>query len=284
MSARATLPAAARRTPAARARWAVAPAAAVVGVLFAGGLVGALRASLAVSADRGWSEASLSAYRTLLDDPAFRDAVVFSLQIAALATVVSAALAVGLAWVLKGRGTWLRTLTALPVPVPHLVVATIAVVWLAPGGLVDRALGGLPLDLVRDRAGLGVVLVYVVKEAPFLTLLLLAAWRPIVDERQEAAAVFGAGRWQRLRFVVWPALRRPLVTGSVIVFAFTLGAFEVPLAIGPTYPQTLPELALDATKTASLDGRAVAAAALILVSLATIALAAAAARSMRSEE
>jgi putative spermidine/putrescine transport system permease protein len=264
-----------------RALLAVAPAGLAIAVLFLAGLVGAVRSSLGVVTGGGWSAADLDAYRTLFRDPAFWDAVRFSLQVTALATAISAALALALASALRRRGTALRGLFALPVPIPHLIVAVLAVLWLAPGGIADRLLGGLPFDLVRDREGLGIVLVYVYKETPFLALLLLAAWRAPLTDREEAAAVLGAGPWQRLRWVVWPALRGPLLTGSVIVAAFVLGAFEVPLAIGPSYPQTLPELALEATRTASLEGRSVANAALLLVSAITILLALVAARGLR---
>ncbi|MDQ4129642.1 MAG: hypothetical protein M3133_01395 [Actinomycetota bacterium] len=149
-------------------------------------------------------------------------------------------------------------------PVPHLIVAVVVVLWLGAGGLVERALGSLPLTLVRDRAGLGIVLVYVYKEAPFLALLVLAAWGRTVAEREEAAAVLGAPWWQRLRWVVWPAIRAPLGIGSLIVAAFTFGSFEVPLVVGPTYPPTLAVFALHETKTAELAGQSRAAAALLV--------------------
>jgi putative spermidine/putrescine transport system permease protein len=250
----------------ARALAPLVPALAVVLVLWGAGMVGAVRTSLGVSRLRGWSSADLDAFRALLDDPAFWDALAFTLRVATVATVVSAVLAVALAAALRRHGTVVRALAAFPVPVPHLVVAVLAVLWLGPGGIADRLLGGLPLDVVRDPAGLGIVLVYVIKETPFLALLVLSAWGPDVAAREEAAAVLGARPLQRLRWVVWPAIRAPLITGAAVVAAFVIGAFEVPLAIGPTSPQTLSELALSATRTASLDGRAVAAAALLVAS------------------
>jgi putative spermidine/putrescine transport system permease protein len=256
---------------------ALAPALLVVLGLWGAGMLGAVRSSLGVSRLSGWSSADLDAYRTLLADPAFWNALGFTLRITALATVLSAALAVVLAAALRRSGAVVQTLAAVPVPVPHLVAAVLGVLWLGPGGLADRALGGLPVDLVRDEAGLGIVLVYVYKEAPFLTLLVLAAWGPAVAAREEAAAVAGAGALQRLRWVVWPAVRAPLVTGSAVVAAFVIGAFEVPIAIGPTSPQTLSELALSATRTASLDGRSLANATLLIASLLAIAVATAAA-------
>jgi putative spermidine/putrescine transport system permease protein len=256
---------------------ALAPALAVVLVLWAAGMAGAVRSSLGVSLLSGWSAADLGAYRALAGDPLFWEALWFTLRIAAIATALSAAVAVGVAAALRGRGPTVRALAAMPVPVPHLVAAVLVVLWLGPGGIVDRILGGLPIDIVRDPAGLGIVFVYVLKEAPFLALLVLAAWGPAVAAREEAAAVMGVGPLGRLRWVVWPAIRAPLVTGSAVVAAFVIGAFEVPLAIGPTWPQTLSELALSATRTGSLDGRAVASAALVIASLLSLIVAAASA-------
>jgi putative spermidine/putrescine transport system permease protein len=261
----------------ARTAGALVPALAVVLALWGAGMVGAVRSSLGVSRLNGWSAADLDAYRALLDDPLFWESLWFTLRIAALATVISAALAVALAAALRRHGPTVRALSAVPVPMPHLVAAVLGVLWLGPGGIADRLLGGLPVDLVRDPGGLGVVLVYVYKETPFLALLVIAAWGPAVAAREEAAAVLGARPLQRLRWVVWPAIRGPLVTGGAVVAAFVIGAFEVPLAIGPTSPQTLSELALAATRTGGLDGRAVANAALLAASLLALLVAAAAA-------
>ncbi len=117
-------------------------------------------------------------------------------------------------------------------PVPHLLVAVVAVLWLAPGGLAERALGALPdRRLVRDELGLGIVLVYVYKETPFLVLLMLArdGQRACASARRPrpCSARPRASGW---RWVVWPTMRGPLVVGSIVVAAFALGAFEVPLA------------------------------------------------------
>lgn len=170
------------------ARLSMAPAMATVVLLFGGAIAGAVRTSL-VPLGGG---VSLDSWRALFADPAFLDAALFSLRVTVLATVVSAAAAVGVAGLLRSHGTLVRALAALPVPVPHLLVAVLAVLWLAPGGLADRALGALPLSLIRDDAGLGIVLVYAYKEVPFLVLLLLAAMGSGLREREEAAAVLGA--------------------------------------------------------------------------------------------
>jgi putative spermidine/putrescine transport system permease protein len=247
--------------------------ATLVLLLFAGAVLGMLRASLGVTVASGWSAASAAAYRDLLADPLFREAVLFTLWLAVAATAISAVLALALAAALRGRGPLARGLAALPVPMPHLLAATIAVLWLGPGGIADRLLLSLPVDVVRDPAGLGVILVYVYKETPFLALLVLAAWTEDVARREEVAAIHGASRLQRMTWVVWPAVRAPLASGALVVGAFVLGSLEVPLVIGPNAPATLAEYARAVQASGGLEGRALANAALVVTSLLALAIA-----------
>jgi putative spermidine/putrescine transport system permease protein len=258
----------------------LAPAVVALVLLFGGGLVGAVGQSLHPTID-GAGPLDPSAWTAVLGDPTFADALWFSLRTALAATGLAAAAAVAIAVALRRQAALPRFLVALPVPVPHLLVATVAVVWLGPGGLAERALGALPIQLIRDRAGLGIVLVYLYKETPFLVLLLLASMGAELTRREEAAAVLGATGWQRLRWVVWPTIRAPLATGSLIVAAFVLGAFEIPLAVGPSYPPTLATYAAEQPQLDLVAGQAKAAAALLVAAAASIALAVAAVRLSR---
>jgi putative spermidine/putrescine transport system permease protein len=254
----------------------LAPAVIALILLFGGGLAGAIRQSLHPTID-GAGPLDPSTWAAVLGDPTFTDALWFSLRTALAATGLSAGAAVATAMALRRQAALPRFLVALPVPVPHLLVATVAVGWLAPGGLAERILGALPIQLVRDPAGLGIVLVYLYKKTPFLVLLLLSSMRAELTRREEAAAVLGANRWQRLRWVVWPTIRAPLAAGALIVASFVLGALEVPLAVGPSYPPTLATYAADQTRLDLVTGQARAAVALLVAATASIALAIAAA-------
>lgn len=245
------------------------PALAVVVVLFGGALAGAVRTSVAPTPG---STRSLDAWGRVLGDPRFHEAAAFTVGVAIASTVLSVALALPLAAVVRDH-VRVRTAVTVPVLVPHLVVATVAVLWLGPGGLADRVITGLPV-LVRDPWGLGMVLVYLVKEVPFLALLAVAAWDDEVADRVELAATLGLPPAGRLRHVVWPATRAPLLLGGTVVMAFVLGSLQVPLVVGPTTPVTTPVYALQATRIAGGEGRADAAVALLTTGLVAVVAAA----------
>jgi len=269
-----TLPAGAR----------VAPAITVTLLLFGGGLLGALRESVEPPLGGAPSTWSLSTWRALLADPTFTEALAFSLRIALLSALLSGGLALLVVGPMRASGRGVRLLGGLPVPAPHLIIAVLAVTWLAPGGLAQRALGSLPFDLIHDRQGLGIVLVYVYKETPFLVLLLLAVMGGRLREREEAAAVLGVTPAQRLRWVILPAVRRPLAIGTLIVAAFALGAFEVPLVLGPNYPPTLATYAYQATLNDPLGGQGRAAASLLVAAAASIVMAIAVVRLIGADD
>lgn len=187
----------------------------------------------------------------MLGDPAFGQAVQFTVTITVVSTAVATLLALVLAVGLRHRARAVRSVATMPVAVPHLVVAALAVAWIGPGGIVERATGTLPISIVGDPHGLGIMAVYIIKETPFLMLLVLAALSRDTDKLEEAAIVHGASRYRRLRHIVIPAAAPALAGGALIVAAFTLGATEVAYVIGPNRPGTIATYALDATR---LDG------------------------------
>jgi len=102
----------------------LAPAALTIIVLFGGALVGTVRTSVLPLGGR----VTLHAWRALLDDPQFSDAVAFTLRTAALSpTLLAALLALAVALAARGSSTRVRALLATTVPVPHLLVASVAV-------------------------------------------------------------------------------------------------------------------------------------------------------------
>lgn len=261
------------------ARWLMlAPSLAIIGLFLVGGLGFALAQSLGAFALLGESHFTLVHYADLLTDPDLHAAALLSFRLAFTSTAVALTISLGMAMLLRrvrrGDGL-LRLLFQLPLPVPHLVGAVGITLLVAQSGLVARVLhaagllpdrGAFPL-LVADPFGIGIVLVYVWKEVPFLTLLLLAALTGIGDGIDDAARVLGATAWQRFRHVLLPLLVPAMLSSSLIVFAYTFGAFEVPFVMGRTYPKALPVWAYERFTDVDLNQRPEAMAVSVLITL-----------------
>ncbi len=103
---------------------------------------------------------------------------------------------------LRWGATLVRTALLLPMVVPPLVV-----------GLICRSHPWL----ADYRTALGAVIMTDVWEwTPFVLLILLASYAGIPQSVLEAAAVDGATRWERFRFVTLPLIRPMLVTVAVL--------------------------------------------------------------------
>ncbi len=251
---------------------------AVVGLFLAGGLGFALAQSFGLFALVGEPELTLRHYGDLLGDADFGAAMLLSLRLSLVSTAISLVISLGMAMLLRRRVRGdgpLRLLFQLPLPVPHLVAAVGIALLVSQSGLVARLLfaAGLLHDradfplLVNDPFGAGIVLVYVWKEVPFVTLLLLAALTGIGEQLEAAARTLGASAWQRFRHVTLPLLLPAMLSSGLIVFAFTFGAFEVPYVLGRTYPKAVSVFAWERFSDVDLNQRPQAMAASVLITL-----------------
>lgn len=232
----------------------LAPALTVVIVLLGASLLYALAESVGFITVIGQQEISLSAYReTLKASSEFWVSLGFSLWVSLTSTALSAGLALVLAvWLSERRGNSDIFALNWNLAFPHLVWSVVLLLLLSQSGLLARwaaALGVIsaPAEfpvLVRDRFGIGIILSYLGKEIPFLTLTLLAVLRSQAVGYEVVAENLGANRWQRLRYVTTPQVLPALLAGSLLVFGFIFSSYEVPALLGIGSPRALPVLAL----------------------------------------
>jgi putative spermidine/putrescine transport system permease protein len=222
----------------------------VIVVLFLGGVVFGFVQSLNFIPLIGQYTLNLDAYASMLSDPAFRPSLVLSLWIAFAATVISAVLAVAASLFLRQTTVGRRVGTyvfQLNLAIPHIVGAVAMLTLLSQSGLLSRLshLGGLTQDiaqfpaLVNDRWGVAIIAEYVWKEVPFIGVVVLAALAGGTRDYEDLARTLGAGWWQRFRHVILPFIMPGLLSTSIIVFAFSFGAYEVPFLLGQPFPATL---------------------------------------------
>jgi putative spermidine/putrescine transport system permease protein len=222
--------------------WSLAPALLVLGGLSGGGLVLAL------------GQVDGEAWGQVLSAARVWRSLGFTLWIALASSLMASVLGLAMALLLRqsfrGRKV-VGGLIAASLTLPHAVGAVGVLFLFSQSGLLSRlafALGLIhaPADfpaLTHDGWGVGIILHYVWKEAPFVALVLLAALRGRVAEQEQAARTLGAGPWAAFRHVTLPALAPALLVAWIITFGFALGAYEVPLMLGTHDPQALPVLA-----------------------------------------
>ena len=173
-----------------------------------------------------------------------------------------------------GRAT-VNFLFQLNLTVPHLVGA-VGILYLfsqsgtfarlaAEWNLIQRP-GEFPA-LVFDPYAIGIILQYVWKEIPFIGVIVLANMQALGEDYESVARSLGASRWQAFRHVLLPLIFPGALSASVIVFAFTFGAYEIPAILGANYPAALPVLAYRKYTDVDLAARPEAMAMAIVIAL-----------------
>lgn len=269
----------------------LAPALLVLGGLFLTGLGLTLLRSFRYFPALGLTQPDLSAYAAILTAPGFLKSLAVSLWIATASTLIAATLALGAALLLRqtfpGRAL-VSFLVQLNLTIPHIVGAIGILYLFSQSGSFARLAhaAGLitgPQDfpaLTQDPFAIGIILLYVWKELPFITLILLANLQTLGEDHEAVARSLGASRWQAFRHVLLPMLMPGLLAASALVFAFAFGAYEVPLVLGAHAPKALPVLAWQAWTDTDLATRPEAMAMAVVIALIGLALLALVARSL----
>lgn len=179
----------------------------------------------------------LEQYRRILSDPAFSRALLNNLIFALVVVPLQTTLALVLALLLNRRIrgiAWFRTIYFMPVVFPLSLVAVVWVLIYAPGpnGMMNGFLELLtfgawqPRDFLHDPvlALPAIMLTSIWQGTGFQMVIILAGLQAIPVELYEAAAIDGAGRWQRFWHVTLPQLRNTLI---FVVLVTTILAFRL---------------------------------------------------------
>jgi len=244
----------------------LAPAILVILLLFMGGLITGFLRSLGYFPLIGLNDFNFDAYLNIFSDNGFIRSFILTFHIAFTSTFIASILAVASAMLLRPafRGKrFVQFIFSLNLTIPHLVGA-VGVLYLFSGsGLVSRLATGAGLidspagfpAMVNDPWAIGIIIQYVWKEIPFIGVIVLAILLSVGEDYESVARSLGANRWQAFRNVTLPLIMPGVVSASVIVFAFTFGAFEIPWLLGSTFPKALPVLAFESYTDVDLAAR-----------------------------
>ena len=199
--------------------------------------------------------------------------MVFTVAIVLLSCALIAAVAIAIAGYLTlGEHPLtkaaLRWLYRWPLFIPFVVTGQVMRTFLAKNGMLNHVLVGSgviePLAAQSLLDWRGIVIAFVWKQAPFVTLLLAGAMASVDPQHVEAARNLGAPRWRVLGGIVLPQVRGTLLVGLVLSFVTMLSVLSVPMMINPNSPTMM---TVDVAYRISTHGDYAVANALCLVSL-----------------
>ena len=216
-----------------------APALAVVGVFFIAPLA---MSAIVAFRDKGGGF-TLEHFSKAFD--LYTTDLLFTLAIVLLSTVLIGLLSIAIAGYLTlGENpravAMLRWLYRWPLFIPFVVAGQVMRTFLAKNGMLNHVLIGSgviePLSAQSMLDWRGIVVAFVWKQAPFVTLLLAGAMASLESQHIEAARNLGARRLRVLLDIVLPQVRGTLLVGLVLSFVTMLSVLSVPLMINPNSP------------------------------------------------
>lgn len=170
------------------------------------------------------SKPSLEAYRLVLNDQKFVDALLYSFRIALITIVVSLTLIVPTAYWVRLKLPRLRGVVELVTLMPFVIPPVILVF-----GLI-RTYSGQPFSLTSSPLGTEALLVgaYVVLSFPYMYRAVDTGLAAIdVRTLTEAAQSMGAGWFTILWRVIFPNLRTALLSGAFLTLAIVIGEYTI---------------------------------------------------------
>lgn len=154
--------------------------------------------------------------------------LLLSLGIAALATVLVAAVGIPLAWFMARRRfagrSVLEAIITVPLVLPPTVVGYLLIMTFGARGWAGAWIHRATDYSIMFRLE-GAVLAAAVVALPMLYLPARAAFAAVEKEMEDVATLMGAGRLATFWHVSLPLARRGIAAGLILAFARSLGEF-----------------------------------------------------------
>lgn len=166
-------------------------------------------------------------------------AILLSLKLASVVTVLLLLIATPLAWWLTQRRSALSlalsAVIALPLVLPPTVLGFYFLVFTGPSGWIGQltqslGLGTLPFTFA------GLVVASLFYSLPFVLQPIQNAMESLGKQPLEVAASLGAGKLDRFLTVTLPLCRPAYISAATLGFAHTLGEFGLILMMGGNIP------------------------------------------------
>mgnify|MGYP001122003165 CR=1 FL=1 len=158
-------------------------------------------------------------------------------------TLLFAAAAIPLAWLLARKNFPLRSIVQgiidLPVVLPHTAAGIAILGFISRDGFLGKIADSLGLNLINNPAGIGLAMAFV--SIPFLINSARDGFSAVPERLEKAALTLGASRTRVFFTISLPLAWRSIMTGFVMMFARGMSEFGA-VVIVAYHPMIAPVL------------------------------------------
>ena len=213
---------------------------------------------------------TLDYYRDILSSKEFYNSLIYTVKINTISSFLAFILTivvVFLVFLSKRKGyfytKFFQKVIEAPVFVPYLVSAYGILLLLMRRGIINNFLlkigmissvNQFPI-LTNDHNGVGIILTYVWKALPFMTMMSLPTVFRIDRKWDSLGKLYNLNNITFFRKIVFPLVFPTLSISFFIVLTYLFAAFETPYILGVTHPRVLSVLVFDTYTKGSLDLR-----------------------------
>ncbi|WP_062260500.1 ABC transporter permease [Endozoicomonas arenosclerae] len=223
----------------------------------------------------GMSSLSLKSWGQLWETPGLAEMLWLSFFSGAGATLVSMLLALALVSAAWGSRFWHQAERWLSpiMATPHVALSVGLMFLIMPSGMIVRGLSPFvdwqgPPDwhTVQDPWALSLMALLILKETPFLILMLMVSIRQLpVREILRTGAGLGYQSWTLWVKLIWPQLYARTRLSMLTVLVFSLSVVDIALVLGPATPPTFAVQVLNWFQNPDLEFQSLASAGSVLL-------------------
>ncbi|MGE0719969.1 MAG: ABC transporter permease, partial [Alphaproteobacteria bacterium] len=201
-------------------------------------LLGALTKTNPIVDGFGKFDLSVDNFVSVMANPSVQTAMVNTLVICALGTLVALVIGVGFAWIVARTNTPCKRLIEsagiMPLFVPPLVGA---VAWSILGspktGLINTFFKQMGLEFRIDLYSMaGVIIVFGMYYAPYVYMFVVSTLKNMDPSLEEAAEVSGASPLRTMLTITFPLIAPAILSSMLLTFIVMLGIYGIPAVLG----------------------------------------------------
>lgn len=201
----------------------------------------------------GESSFTLEYYKTLMFSKEFLENLKYTIKINLLTGGISLFLTIALLYLIyinrnsKYFKNIFKKILEFPVGISYLTGAYALVLLLSRGGILGRnlvkvgiieSIRDFPI-LINDSYGIGIILGYIWKVVPFMTMMCIPIMADIEKRWRDLGVLYNLNDYNFFKKIVFPMIMPNLALSFFLVLAYLFSAFETPYILGVTYPRTL---------------------------------------------